>query len=125
MSKAQTFIWDWALSMDILTKVGSEKTGLSFEELRALIMIHQAVGKDFNWSDIFNFLTRQTYKKLTEAEIHNAKVSVTRFIGKLIKVDMCTKTKDAVDKRISHYHLTDKAIKFINDFETKFNEAKA
>lgn len=123
MSKAQKFIWDWALSMDILTKAGAQETGLSFEELRGMILIHQAVGKDFNWSDIFNFLTKQTYKKLTEAELHNAKVGVTRFIGKLIKVGMCTKTKDEVDKRISHYHLTDKAIKFINDFQTKFNNA--
>lgn len=123
MNKAQKFIWDWALSMDILTKAGSAKTGLSFEELRAMILIHQAVGKDFNWSDIFNFLMGQTYKKLSDAEMHNAKVSVTRFVGKLIKVQMCTKTKDKVDKRISHYHLTDKALKFIKDFEIKFNQA--
>lgn len=109
--------------MDILTKAGAEKTGLSFEELRAMMLIHQAVGKDFNWSDIFNFLTKQTYKKLTDAELHNAKVSVTRFIGKLIKVGMCTKTKDEQDKRISHYHFTNTAIKFIERFEKEFNQA--
>lgn len=123
MSKAKKFIWDWALSMDILNKVGADETGLSFEELRAMMLIYQAVGKDFSWIDIFNFLTKQTYKKMSEAEIHNAKVTSTRFLGKLIKVQMCTKTKDEVDKRVSHYHLTNKALKFIKDFETKFNEA--